>query len=157
MRAPVKAAKPRSPEGNAAIWGPDSLENPHTVEDKQSRVEAMFDAIAPTYERVNRLATFGRDAAWRRKAIAAIRPQKGDTVLDVCCGTGDMLRMLAQVQPNAARLVGVDFSAGMLAGGVYEPTAAPISLLRGDGQRLPLLDSTMDAVTCAFGVRNFQN
>lgn len=117
----------------------------------------MFDAIAPTYERVNRLATFGRDAAWRRAAIVAVAPQPGDCVLDVCCGTGDMVRAFADFQPQLSQIIGLDFSAGMLAGGKYGQSGPSIELVRGDGQRLPLRDASVDIITCAFGVRNFQN
>lgn len=136
-------------------WDSAALRDVHQQRDKAARVEAMFDAIAPTYERVNSLATFGRDAAWRRKAVAAAAVQSTDIVLDVACGTGDMLRTFAAHHPKPARLIGLDFSANMLAAGRYDGLGRP-HLLRGDAQRLPLADSSVDIVSCAFGVRNFQ-
>ncbi len=137
-------------------WDTDSLRNPHAQPDKAARVQAMFDAIAPGYERFNTLATLGRDAAWRRKTVAAAGLRAGDVVLDVCCGTGDMLRALARAA--AARLlIGLDFAANMLAH-VEKRCQVPFSaLVRADAQRLPLADQSVDVITCAFGVRNFRD
>lgn len=117
----------------------------------------MFDAIAPSYERVNFVATFGRDAAWRRAAVVAAGPQGGETLLDICCGTGDMLRAFLSAQPALRAAVGVDFAANMLAAGKYDASAAAVQLIRADGLRLPLRDGVVDVVSCAFGVRNFQS
>lgn len=117
----------------------------------------MFDAIAPTYERVNTIATFGRDAAWRRRLIRQAQVQPADTVLDVACGTGDLVRAFAAHTPRPARIVGLDFSAGMLAGGSYSGLSTPVHLLRADALSLPLRSGSIDVVSCAFGVRNFQN
>jgi demethylmenaquinone methyltransferase/2-methoxy-6-polyprenyl-1,4-benzoquinol methylase len=140
----------------ATVWDEQSLRNPHEADDKARRVEAMFDAIAPTYERVNRVATFGMDAAWRRRAIASTRPQAGEVVLDVCCGTGDMIREFARQQPKLGHIIGLDFSGPMLAAGRYPDMPTPYTLVRADGLRLPLRDASVDIVSCAFGVRNFQ-
>jgi demethylmenaquinone methyltransferase/2-methoxy-6-polyprenyl-1,4-benzoquinol methylase len=114
----------------------------------------MFDAIAPAYERFNTLATLGRDAAWRRKAVAAADVRAGDVVLDVCCGTGDMLRAAARAAPAARLLIGVDFAANMLA---QRRGRESFFLLRADALRLPLADGSVDAITCAFGVRNLRD
>lgn len=140
----------------AASWTDGALRDPHRCEDKSARVEAMFDAIAPTYERVNSVASFGRDTAWRRRAVAAASILPTDTVLDVACGTGDMLRAFAAGSPAPSRLIGVDFAAGMLAQGRYGGLPRRPMLLRADAQRLPLRDAAVDVVSCAFGVRNFQ-
>lgn len=138
-----------------AVWDSSALHDPHRQADKAARVEAMFDAIASSYERVNTLATFGQDARWRRRAIAATQPRSTDVVLDIACGTGDMLRAFLGHNPRPARVFGLDFSAGMLAAGRY-PETDGMQLLRADGTRLPLRDQSVDIVTCAFGVRNFQ-
>jgi demethylmenaquinone methyltransferase/2-methoxy-6-polyprenyl-1,4-benzoquinol methylase len=147
------------PDSRAApVWDFHALRDPHRQNDKATRIQAMFDAIAPSYERVNQIASFGQDAAWRRRAIAAAAIRAGDCVLDLCCGTGDMLRAMAQSVPAPGRLIGVDFAAGMLTAGRYPTVAAPpIHLIRADATRLPLADASVDVVTCAFGVRNFQN
>ncbi len=95
-------------------WDARALRAPHAQSDKAARVQAMFDAIAPTYERVNTVGSLGRDAIWRRRAVAAAEPGVGDLVLDIGCGTGDMLRAFAAAQPALRRVIGVDFAAQML-------------------------------------------
>lgn len=140
----------------APAWDEQSLRDPHAAADKSRRVEAMFDAIAPTYERVNAVASFGQDARWRRRAIAAAQLKASDAVLDVCCGTGDMLRGMLRQDPPPRLLIGADFSARMLGAGEYPRGGERIQLIRADGMRLPLRDESVDVVTCAFGVRNFQ-
>lgn len=142
---------------NAQGWDKQTLRDPHARADKAARVQAMFDAIAKTYERVNTVASFGRDAAWRRAAVAAADVRADDVVLDVACGTGDMMRAFAAGLTRPAQIVGVDFSVEMLAAGAYRGLATPVHLLRGDAQRLPLADQSVDVVSCAFGVRNFQS
>ncbi|MBK9119867.1 MAG: ubiquinone/menaquinone biosynthesis methyltransferase [Phycisphaerales bacterium] len=138
-----------------AVWDRAALRDPHRQADKPARVEAMFDAIAPTYERVNRVATFGRDAAWRRRAVAAARVQPGDVVLDLCCGTGDMIRAFAAGAIRPARIMGVDFSAGMLSQAKVGQLGLPVELIRADALQLPLDSASVDVISCAFGVRNF--
>lgn len=117
----------------------------------------MFDAIAPTYERVNAVVSLGQDARWRRRTVALAGVRSGDVVLDVCCGTGDMIRAFAAGAPAPRFIVGLDFAANMLRAGVYAGLAAPMALVRGDALRLPLADASVDVVSCAFGVRNFQD
>lgn len=138
-------------------WDQNTLRDPHGQIDKAARVREMFDAIAPTYERVNRVVSLRRDASWRRKAMIAAGAGATDVVLDVCCGTGDMIRVFAAQRPPPRLLIGVDFAGRMLAEGDYDGIATPVQLLRADGLRLPLDDETVDVVSCAFGVRNFQD
>ncbi|MBN2445625.1 MAG: ubiquinone/menaquinone biosynthesis methyltransferase [Phycisphaerae bacterium] len=138
-------------------WSDDTLGDPHGDPAKSRRVEAMFNAIAPTYERVNAAASLGQDARWRRRAVAAADPRPGDVVVDLCCGTGDMPRLFARVEPHLTRIIGVDFARAMLAVGRYTAGPVTIELLQADATRLPLADACADVVTCAFGVRNFQN
>jgi demethylmenaquinone methyltransferase/2-methoxy-6-polyprenyl-1,4-benzoquinol methylase len=107
----------------------------------------MFDAIAPRYELVNRVMTFGMDAGWRRRTVAALGLPPGSLVVDVAAGTGDLCRVLAAA---GHRPVGVDLSFGMLAAA---RTAAP--LVQADALRLPLPDGSVDGVTCGFALRNF--
>jgi demethylmenaquinone methyltransferase/2-methoxy-6-polyprenyl-1,4-benzoquinol methylase len=152
----------------APAWDADTLTNPHALADKGARVEAMFDAIAPTYERVNTIASFGMDAVWRRRTVAAAEVRSGDVVLDVACGTGDLVRLFASHIPAPSLVIGADFSANMLGRGRYPRdgaraergrgrSAAPHQLIRADAQRLPLADACVDVISCAFGVRNFQD
>jgi demethylmenaquinone methyltransferase/2-methoxy-6-polyprenyl-1,4-benzoquinol methylase len=143
-------------ETTPRAWDAGTLNDPHGQADKARRVRRMFDAIAPTYERVNRVTSAGRDRAWRRKAVelAAVRPD--DCVLDVACGTGDLARAFASAGP--ARVVGADFSAPMLdfAAANRNPNAA-IQWCRADAMALPFADGAFTIASCAFGVRNFQS
>ncbi len=143
----------RPAPARAPVWDRDALRDPHGQPDKALRIEAMFDALAPTYELVNTLGSLGRDAAWRRRAVAAAGAAAGEVVLDICCGTGDMLRALAAATP--ALLVGVDFAEQMLARANFAGARVPVHVVRADALRLPVADDVVDAVTCAFGVRNF--
>jgi demethylmenaquinone methyltransferase/2-methoxy-6-polyprenyl-1,4-benzoquinol methylase len=116
-------------------------------EDKRVMVEAMFDGIAPGYDRVNRVISWGLDKRWRRRAVGALRLPPASRVVDLACGTGDLCDDLAA---GGYRPVGFDVSAGMLASA---HTAAP--LVRSDVQELPLPDASVDGVTCGFALRNF--
>lgn len=137
-------------------WDRSSLRDPHNQRDKAQRVQAMFNAIAPTYERINTLASFGRDAVWRRRAVAAAGVRSGDVVLDVACGTGDMIRAFDRCRPPPARIIGVDFAREMLARGDYAGVTTPVELIEADALDLPLPDGSVDVVSCAFGVRNLR-
>ena len=114
-------------------------------EEKARAVQSMFDRIAPRYDLVNRVMTFGMDVGWRRRTVAGLRLQSS-LVLDIACGTGDLCREL-QKQGHVA--VGVDMSAGMLRAA---RTSAP--LLQADALRLPVADGAIDGITCGFALRN---
>jgi demethylmenaquinone methyltransferase/2-methoxy-6-polyprenyl-1,4-benzoquinol methylase len=114
---------------------------------KVRAVEEMFDLIAPRYDLLNRVLTFGLDVRWRRVAVRSLGLAPGAVVVDLACGTGDLCR---EVAVQGHRPVGVDRSAGMLAAA---RTSAP--LVRGDALRLPLADARADAVVCGFSLRNF--
>jgi len=146
-----------SASADSPVWDRDALRDPHRQQDKPQRVQAMFDAIAPTYERINSLATFGRDAVWRRRAVVAAEVRPGDVVLDVACGTGDMLRVFARLRPLPGRLIGVDFATRMLTHGRYDRLPVPVEIIQADALHLPLPDESADVISCAFGVRNFQD
>jgi demethylmenaquinone methyltransferase/2-methoxy-6-polyprenyl-1,4-benzoquinol methylase len=107
----------------------------------------MFDRIAPRYDLLNRLLTFGMDVGWRRRTVASLGVTRGSTVLDIACGTGDLCRELERQGYTA---VGVDRSAGMLAAA---RTGAP--LVRGDGLCLPAGAASVDGIVCGFALRNF--
>lgn len=107
----------------------------------------MFDTIAPRYDLVNRLMTFGLDRLWRRQAVTALDLAPGSTVVDLACGTGDLCRDLQSAGHVA---IGVDMSFGMLS---HARTSAP--LVEGDGLRLPFSDAAVDGVISGFALRNF--
>ena len=136
------------------LWDEARLSAPHDQQDKATRVRAMFDAIAPTYERVNRLLSAGRDAYWRRRAVELASVQPDDRVLDIACGTGDFARAFLKAGP--ARVVGSDFASNMLALAI-SGNGDPIDWCRADALALPFADESFDIVSCAFGVRNFQD
>ena len=117
-----------------------------TGEAKVRAVRGMFDAIAPRYDLVNRVMTFGLDRGWRRRAVAALALPPGSVVLDLATGTGDLCRDL---QAAGHRPVGVDLSWGMLAAA---RTSAP--LVHADVTRLPVPDAGVDGATCGFALRN---
>jgi demethylmenaquinone methyltransferase/2-methoxy-6-polyprenyl-1,4-benzoquinol methylase len=136
------------------IWDDASLGRVHEVADKAQRVQAMFDGIVRRYERVNTVTTLGLDATWRRRLVKGLELPAGAAVLDIACGTGQVLRRIARTRPEAAQLVGVDFSDVMIR---HARWAGPevASFCRADALRLPFAEGSFDAVTCAFGVRNF--
>jgi len=114
---------------------------------KVKAVDEMFDAIAPRYDMLNRLLTFGMDVGWRRKTVKSLQLSPGSKVLDLACGTGDLCRELSK---RGYRPVGVDRSAGMLAA---QRTTAP--LVRGDALLLPFGSNSVDGIVCGFALRNF--
>lgn len=117
-------------------------------EEKAEVVEAMFDRVAPSYERLNRYISGGQDRRWRTRLVHDLALPTGSRILDVACGTGDLCRDLERLGRH--RAIGVDFSAGMLA---HAHTSAP--LVRADALRMPVPDASADGVTCGFALRNF--
>jgi demethylmenaquinone methyltransferase / 2-methoxy-6-polyprenyl-1,4-benzoquinol methylase len=118
-----------------------------TGEEKTARVRAMFDVIAPRYDLMNRLMTFGLDQSWRKGTVAALGLPADALVLDLACGTGDLTRLALR---DGYRVVGADLSAGMLA---VNGTSAPV--VEADGSRLPFAASTFDGLVCGYALRNF--
>ncbi len=143
------------PHAHQTSWDQEALRSPHTRPDKADRVRRMFSAIAPTYERVNRWFSAGRDAYWREEAVRQVRARPDDRVLDVACGTGDLLRAFAAASPRPRTLVGCDFARPMLERAVARGPA-DARWCEADALRLPFADGSFTVVGCAFGVRNFQ-
>ena len=128
--------------------------------DKASQVEQMFDNIAPTYDQLNHRLSWNIDRGWRRKAIKALAPHKPQTMLDIATGTGDFAILAAQMlHPKA--LIGADISEGMMDVGRKKVERLGLSdvikFQREDCLSLSYPDGTFDAVTAAFGIRNFQD
>lgn len=129
---------------------------------KAADVQSMFDRIARRYDLMNRVMTMGIDRRWRAAAIRAAKVDPSTRALDVCCGTGDISFMLAEA--GAERVVGLDFSGGMLEQarrrqrGHRDPSAARrIEFVQGDALALPFDDDSFDVVTVSFGVRNVED
>lgn len=107
----------------------------------------MFDAIAPRYDLVNRVMTFGLDQRWRRATVGALALEPGAVVLDLACGTGDLSRLAAR---RGYRVLGADVSEGMLAA---NHSGAPA--VQAEAERLPFADRSLDGVVCGYALRNF--
>lgn len=119
----------------------------------------MFDAIAPRYDLLNRLLSFGIDQWWRRRAVEMLREERPQRILDVATGTADLAIQAARsLDPET--VVGVDLSEEMLRRGrrkvARQGLAEQITLLEGDALDLPFEDGSFDAALVAFGVRNFE-
>ena len=128
--------------------------------EKTKQVEAMFDNIAPTYDQLNHRLSWNIDRGWRKKAIKALAPYKPQMMLDIATGTGDFAILAAQML-HPKKLIGADISEGMMAVGRQKVEqlglADVISFEREDCLALSYADESFDAVTAAFGIRNFQN
>ena len=128
--------------------------------EKTKQVEAMFDNIAPTYDQLNHRLSWNIDRGWRKKAIKALAPYQPQTMLDIATGTGDFA-ILATQMLHPQKLIGADISEGMMAVGRQKVEQLGlddvISFEREDCLALSYADESFDAVTAAFGIRNFQN
>lgn len=131
---------------------------PYNSGDKATQVEQMFDNIAPAYDTLNHRLSWNIDRGWRRKAIGQLAPYRPQVMLDIATGTGDFALLAAELlQPQ--RLVGADISEGMMNIGRQKVAQRGlqhiISFEKEDCTRLSYPDGTFDAVTAAFGIRNF--
>jgi len=118
--------------------------------DKAVVVEAMFDRIAPHYDRMNRLLTLGMDQRWRRRTLDLVGLRVGEVVLDLACGTGDFAEMC---RARGARVVALDYAARMLEHAKARGLGSVLA--RADALQLPLRSASVDVVVCGFALRNF--
>ncbi len=130
------------------------------ADNKKNQVSRMFNRNAPYYDMLNRALSLGIDRIWRRKAIAMLKAEDPKVILDVATGTAD-LALEAARQLQAKRIVGIDISTEMLEIGRNKISKRKleelIELQTGDSENLPFNANTFDAITVAFGVRNFEN
>jgi demethylmenaquinone methyltransferase / 2-methoxy-6-polyprenyl-1,4-benzoquinol methylase len=119
----------------------------------------MFDSISKRYDFLNHFLSLGIDKAWRRKAIAKLKPQQPKMILDMATGTADLAMEALSLNPD--KIIGVDLSEGMLSMGRSKIKHAGknnvIELLKGDSEKILFDDQSFDACTVGFGVRNFEN
>lgn len=119
----------------------------------------MFDKISDNYDGLNRVISLGTDVSWRKKVVATVAATNPDSILDIATGTGDLAIQMANT--GAKRIVGLDLSEGMLNVGRKKIAAktldVEIEMIQGDSESLPFEDNSFDAITVAFGVRNFEN
>ncbi|GAF35843.1 demethylmenaquinone methyltransferase [Lentilactobacillus farraginis] len=124
----------------------------------ESKVESLFNKIAPNYDKMNSLISLGNHQRWRKIAMQRLEVQPGNFAIDLCCGTGDWTISLAKAVGPAGQVVGLDFSKEMLkiadekikAAGV----ADRVTLVEGDAMHLPFDDNKFDVATIGFGLRN---
>ncbi|MBR0181186.1 MAG: bifunctional demethylmenaquinone methyltransferase/2-methoxy-6-polyprenyl-1,4-benzoquinol methylase UbiE [Prevotella sp.] len=128
--------------------------------EKGQQVEQMFDNIAPTYDKLNHRLSWDIDKGWRKKAIKYLEPFRPQTILDIATGTGDFAILSAEIL-HPQKLIGADISEGMMDIGrkkVHDKGLQEIiSFEKEDCLALSYPDSSFDAVTAAFGIRNFAN
>jgi demethylmenaquinone methyltransferase/2-methoxy-6-polyprenyl-1,4-benzoquinol methylase len=131
----------------------------NTSSSKKSQVEDMFDSIAPKYDLLNHVLSMKIDVLWRKKLVNWMNKDQPKEVLDVATGTGDLA--IAIEKGTNANVVGLDLSQQMLNVGVIKIKKLnldrKISMQKGDAENLPFEDNKFDAVSVAFGVRNFEN
>ena len=133
---------------------------PYNNGEKASQVEQMFDNIAPAYDKLNHRLSWDIDKGWRRKAIRQLAPYRPQTMLDIATGTGDFA-ILAADMLRPQKIIGADISEGMMQIGMQKVAAkgldSIISFAREDCTKLTFAGNTFDAVTAAFGIRNFSD
>lgn len=126
---------------------------------KKSQVEDMFDNIAPKYDLLNRILSMKIDVLWRNKLVKWMNKEQPQLVLDVATGTGDLA--IAIQKGTGADVIGLDLSQQMLNVGIEkiknQSLDKKIEMMKGDAENLPFNDNKFDAVSVAFGVRNFEN
>lgn len=124
-------------------------------------IKEMFDAIAPRYDFLNRLLSLRQDIYWRRYMITALHLPQAPVILDVACGTGDVLVEITDQRPNPQLVVGADFAPQMLVLAkeklIRKHLDGRVHLLAGNGLALPFPPGIFDAVTIAFGIRNIMD
>lgn len=126
---------------------------------KKEKVENMFNSIASRYDLLNHVLSAGVDYGWRKKVIRLLEPHHPQLILDIATGTGDLAIACAKLNPK--KITGVDISNGMLEVGRKKIKEKKldnlIELMQADSADLPFPDASFDAITVAFGVRNFEN
>ena len=126
---------------------------------KKEVVRLMFDDISPKYDFLNHFLSFGIDRSWRRKLVQILRERNPKSILDVATGTGDLAIAMSELKPQ--KIVGIDISGKMLEIGKQKVTrlglGTLIALQRADAEKIPFSDHSFEAITVAFGVRNFED
>ncbi|WP_372751711.1 bifunctional demethylmenaquinone methyltransferase/2-methoxy-6-polyprenyl-1,4-benzoquinol methylase UbiE [Labilibaculum sp.] len=126
---------------------------------KKDQVALMFNNIARKYDFLNHFLSMGIDKLWRKKAVKLLQPLKPKQLLDIATGTGDFA--LACLKLNPDKVTGIDISTEMLAVGrekiAKKNLQHKIELFEGDSENIKFADNSFDAITVAFGVRNFEN
>ncbi len=126
---------------------------------KKEQVTKMFDAISKEYDGLNRVISFGFDVKWRKKVVKIIGNSNPESILDIATGTGDLAINLTRTK--ATKIIGFDISEGMLRVGQKKieklQLTDTVKMVLGDSENIPFENNSFDAITVAFGVRNFEN
>ncbi|RTE53593.1 bifunctional demethylmenaquinone methyltransferase/2-methoxy-6-polyprenyl-1,4-benzoquinol methylase UbiE [Arenibacter aquaticus] len=126
---------------------------------KKEQVTKMFNTISENYDGLNRVISFGIDIKWRKRVVSIVSKNKPTKILDIATGTGDLAINMATT--GAKEIIGLDISPGMLEVGQKKiedkKLGNIIKMVVGDSENLPFEDNTFDAITVAFGVRNFED
>ena len=126
---------------------------------KKEQVAQMFDAISGNYDNLNRVISFGIDIKWRKKVLKLVNDKNPRSILDIATGTGDLAILMTKT--NADKIIGIDISEGMLDVGrqkiAEQNLSQKIEMVLGDSEKMPYDDSSFDAITVAFGIRNFEH
>ena len=132
-----------------------------TEQSASAAVQSMFNAIAPSYDRLNHILSFNIDRLWWRRAARTFRTilQQPETqIIDLCCGTGDLTLALLRHRPEAATpILAIDFSHAMLERAEKKIPSSRATLLEADALHMPVPDNTAHLLTIAFGFRNLAN
>lgn len=135
--------------------------NPKAPENKTQQVAQMFDSIAPRYDFLNHFLSLGIDKRWRKKALKELAPFAPQHILDIACGTGDFAIASLRLKPQPHKITALDLSQKMLAVARKKAAAhhltTKIEFVQGNSENLPFENATFDALTVAFGVRNFED
>jgi demethylmenaquinone methyltransferase / 2-methoxy-6-polyprenyl-1,4-benzoquinol methylase len=130
----------------------------YKLTDKGRGIRDMFDAIAPRYDLLNRMLSFGIDRRWRTFAVRQLAISEQGRVLDIATGTGDVALEIAAQTSSTVSIIGADFTQGMLVHGLKKIAATPyarrIKLVNAPCEELPYPADSFDGVTIAFGIRN---
>ncbi len=132
----------------------------NTPKTKKEEVQQMFDNIAPSYDNINHILSLSIDKLWRKRVVKLVKRLKPQRVMDLATGTGDLAIKMAKRMPKTS-IMGVDLSENMLAVAAEKVRRLGlddhIALYQGDAEQLDVADGVLDAVTIAFGIRNFGN
>lgn len=139
------SAPPASQKNAEPVWQ-------QTGQEKRSAVKDLFDNIAPTYDRFNGLISFNRHHNWRIAAVKKLSLSSGDHVLDICCGTGDFSKAIADLHGKGVSITGFDFSANMLA--IAKQKHSGSRFILADACQIPAHSGIADAATVGWGLRN---
>ena len=136
-----------------------ATEKPELCINGENQIQAMFNAVAPKYDFLNRLLSVGCDRRWRKEAVSEFQPFGNKSFLDVATGTADIPLEMCKRYPNPMQIIGMDFSLSMLKLGNKKISnnnlSKNIKLIPGSAENIPFKDQSFDGVITSFGVRNF--